>query len=271
MVLMVCALASNSNAAVTAGGIAVIGYDDYQDSFSLVATEHIQAGEVIYLTNNGWSNLSNSFNGAHPAQGAGNESIIQLTITEHIAPGTVISSTISNSAWSWNASGLIPGQVGGIATFSQLALDNVSDQLYIFQGLANNPLANPTNFIYAMHFGSSEFATWSDSQDVYDGAIPPGLSMEDHTAFLQTDLGAHGDPEGNHSAWGLNLSSPQILTLQASTGSKAEWLAAINSASNWSAGMPSPSGGTLAIHAPESSRVILLLAGLCALIGKRRR
>lgn len=268
---MVGASALPLNAAVTAGGIAVIGYNDFQDSFSLVATEHIQAGEVIYLTNNGWSNLSNSFNGAHPAQGAGNESIIQLTVTEHIAPGTVISSTISNSSWSWNTSGLISGQVGGIAAFSQLALDNVSDQIYIFQGLANNPLANPTNFIYAMHFGSSEFATWSDSEDIYDGAIPPGLSMEDNTAFLQTDLFAHGDPEGNNSAWGLNLSSPSILALQNSTGSKAEWLAAITSASNWGAGMPAPGGGGLAIHAPEPSRVILVLAGLCALIGKRRR
>ena len=46
-------------AAVTAGGIAVVGYTDnndgFDDSFSIVALEEIAAGTTIYFTDNGWS------------------------------------------------------------------------------------------------------------------------------------------------------------------------------------------------------------------------
>ncbi|MDB6005431.1 MAG: hypothetical protein JWR15_2418 [Prosthecobacter sp.] len=42
-------------AAVTATSLAIVGYDDYRDSFSVMALDNLAAGEVIYFTNNGWS------------------------------------------------------------------------------------------------------------------------------------------------------------------------------------------------------------------------
>ena len=227
---------------------------------------------MIYLTNNGWSNGTNSFNGAHPAQGAGNESLLMLTITSDLAPGTLISSTdLGAGMWTWTNAGLVPGQVGGLGSFSNLALDNFSDQIYLFQGSAGNPLLNPTHFIFALHFGSSGNATFSDATDVFDGALPPGLSTSAGTALvLPTTF--HGDDNGNNSAYGLNLSSSTFSALQNAGGSKEQWLQALASNSDpWTQGATLPSSGTLFIHAPEPSRVLLVGLGLLVPLMRRKR
>ena len=260
-----------SHAAVTAGGLAVVGYDDNEDFVTLVATEKIQAGEVIYLTNNGWSSSQSKFYGADPSQGAGNESLLMLTITSTINPGTLLSTAASGTGWTWTTSGVIPGQAGGSAEFSGLALEYTSDQIYIFQAGTSNPLLNPTNFIYAMHIGNVENPTFSDAEDERSGDLPPGLSLAAGTAFVQANLNAHGDADGNNSAWGLNLSSSGVSSLQLSTGTKSDWLAAISDSSNWGTGIPAPASGTLAIHAPEPSRGLLVLGAGVAVWLRRRR
>ncbi len=263
-------LASTAMAAVSAGGLAVIGYDDHLDSVTLVATETIAANEIVYLTNNGWSTSQGRFNGADTAQGAGIESIIKLSFTSAVAPGTVLSTSTSGPGWVWTASGLIPGQIGGLAEFSDLALDYVADQIYIFQAAPDNPLLNPTNFIYALHVGSVDNPVFSDASDENSGGLPPGLSLSDRTALALSDLSAHGDPDGNHSAWGIQLGSPGISSLQAISGGKGQWLAAISSPTAWGAGSVPPTTH-LAIHAPEPGRgVLLALAGMVTIFRRRR-
>ena len=259
---------SKLNAAVVASSLAMIGYDDEQDTFTVLALDQIEAGEVIYFTNNGWDNTMGRFNGADATQGAGNESLIKLTMIQSVARGTVISSTITGGAWEWTTSGLIPGQVGGMAEFSHLALDYESDQIYAFQASTGNPLLNPTAFLYALHFGSVDYPEFFDAEDTLSGAIPQGLSTEGKTAFAHTNLTFHGDADGNHSAWGVDLNAPALQFLQSTGGTRDQWLEAIANSDNWGAGQPA---AAMLNVTPEPGRVILASWGLLALCLRRRR
>jgi len=255
----------NLGATITATNIAIVGYDDYRGTFSMMALGTLAAGEVIYFTNNGWSSSQGMFNGADPSQGAGNESLIKLTLNQSIAAGSVIASNMASSAWTWTNSGLIPGQVEGAAVFSDLALNFESDQIYAFQGLADNPLLNSTNFIYALHFGSADYPGFSDSQDPLTGDIPPGLSEAEGTAFAQTDFSFHGDADGHHSAWGVNMNSSAIQQLLANGGTKAQWLSAIDNSSNWGPVLSQLDA------APEPTKIMLLLVSVMAVVLQHRR
>ena len=260
---------SPSQAAVSAGGLAVVGYDDAADVFTLVALDAIAAGEVIYMTNNGWNASLGSFNGASPYQGAGNESLIKLTTTGIVAKGTVFSSASSGASWSWTKTGIIPGQaVGGINEFSDLAFEYESDQIYIFQAADSNPLSNPTGFIYALHFGSADYPTFVDADGPLNGNVPFGLSTTANTAFAHTNFSFHGDADGNNSSWGLNMASSAVASLHSSGGHKEDWLAVIGSSSNWSAGQP---GASMIAVMPEPSRALLLGLGAFAPWVRRRR
>lgn len=256
-------------AEVTASSLAIIGYDDFSDSFSIMALDTWNAGEVIYFTNNGWNNELASFHGADASQGAGSESLIKLTLNQSITKGTIIGTDVAHDAWEWTKSGLIPGQTGGFAEFSNLALDYESDQIYAFQGLSENPLLNPTHFIYALHFGSIDYPDFTDYEDSMSGDIPPGLSLEDKTAFAHTNFTFHGDADGNHPAWELNMDDPDIqFLLNAEEGTNTQWLNAIANSDNWGAVEPmfiSP------FAAPEPSRTAFLLVGLAAAALKRRK
>ncbi len=252
-------------ATVIATDLAIIGYDDYRATFSVLALNTMAAGEVIYFTNNGWSSSKGMFNGADPSQGAGNESLIKLTLNQSIASGSVIASNVASSAWTWTSRGVIPGQVEGAAVFSDLALNYESDQIYAFQGLADNPLLNPTDFIYALHFGSVDYPGFSDLQDPLTGDIPPGLSELEGTAFAQTNFSFHGDADGHHSAWGLDMNSSAIQLLQTNGSSSAQWLVAIANSDNW---------GPVSIQtdaAPEPTKTMLFFVSVMAVFLKRRR
>jgi len=125
-----------------------------------------------------------------------------------------------------------------------------------------------------LHNCSADYPDFVDAQDQLTGNIPPGLSKLDHTAFAQTNFSFHGDADGNNSAWGINLSSPEIALLQANGGHKADWLAAISSDSSWSSIQPT-SGGQLATSTftvmPEPSRPLLLGVGLWFMALRRRK
>ncbi len=51
-------------AAVTASSLAIVGYDDFQDSFSVLTLSPLTTGDTIYFTNNGWNGTDGKFNGA---------------------------------------------------------------------------------------------------------------------------------------------------------------------------------------------------------------
>jgi hypothetical protein len=255
-------------AAVTASSLAIVGYDDFQDSFSVLTLSPLTTGDTIYFTNNGWNGTEGKFNGADASQGAGNESLIKLTLTQDVAKGSVIYSGANGTGWTWTKSGVIPGQIDGAAVFSDLALEYESDQIYAFHSSASNPLLAPTSFIYALHFGSIDYPLFSESADTFTGDIPLGLSLGAKNAFAHTNLTFHGDADGNHSAWGLNPSAPAVAALQLSGGTKAQWLEVIADSSNWSEGQPSLSSFNVT---PEPSRSLLALLGLHMCLNRRQR
>ncbi len=269
--LALAALTYQTQGAVSAGGMAIVGFDDGSGSFTVAALENIAVGETVYFTNNGWSTSQGQFNGADPTQGAGNESLIKLTATAAIAKGTMISSTTNGSSWSWTNTGLIPGQ--DYNYFSDLTLGNESDQIYIFQASDSNPLLNPTNFIYALHNGSADYPDFSDLDPTLTGEIAPGLSVLAHTAFAQTNFTFHGTGDVTSNGdpmpapFGLNMEAPAIAFLQAHGGHKEDWLAAIGNSSNWGAGQPSMN----LLVMPEPGRAFLIVGGGLGLAFRRRR
>jgi hypothetical protein len=269
LVFLGLCLKNQAHAAVTATGLAIIGYDDFADSFSTLALEDIQAGEVIYFTNNGWNSTTGKFFGADPDQAGGNESLIKLTVSQTISRGTVISSTTSGAGWQWTNLGLIPTSGSGTAEFSDLSLDHESDQIYAFQSSSlTDPLLNPSNFLYALYFGSVDYLNFSDAEESLTGNIPPGLSLLAKNAFAHTNPAFHGDADGNHSAWGLNVNDSDVQNLIQNGGTSSQWREVIANSSNW--GAVQPSAGTL-FATPEPSRAMLFLMGCSAWVLRRRK
>ena len=115
--------------AVTAGGFAVVGYTDNAttDSFSIVALETITANQVLYITNNGWSNAGQSFDGASPSGefGAGAEQLMRLELTSNVVAGTIIGSD-------WNMGYKLTGDIG----YSGVGLEGVGSCFVLVFSLA---------------------------------------------------------------------------------------------------------------------------------------
>lgn len=230
--------ANTAHAALSAGALAIIGYNDNgsensgSDSFALVATETLNAGEVVYITNNGWNNSIRQFEGAQiaGAVGAGSEDLVMLTINSTIMAGTVIKSTENLSgAVSWTTSGAIPMPIGASGNFSELNLkwnyDNPSgplsfgDEMYIFQASSTeNPLFNVSRFIYALDFGDQAAGSvnWYDSSgynslgffqggNLPDGKVStnPNLNGSSYTTVPTISDQTNNDPNDN-TAVGLD-------------------------------------------------------------------
>jgi hypothetical protein len=272
VILSLLLLRPPAPAAVVAGALTIVGYDDYADDFSLVVLEPISAGEVIYFTNNGWSNASGSFNGAGAHQGAGLEALLKLTVNTALTPGSILSTTHSTTEWSWTTSGLIPGQsTQGLAQFSKLTLDYESDQIYAFQAAELNPLLHPTSFIHAVHMGSAQHPTFSDAVDTQTGATPTSLAAISGGAVVLSP-GQHGDADGVNSEWGVDLDSTQISALQSSGASAEEWRQALATGSAWASGTDQVNIPGVSLNVvPEPNRVMLFTIGLLTMILQRQR
>jgi hypothetical protein len=91
------------------------------------------------------------------------------------------------------------------------------------------------------------------------------LSALDGTAFAHTNFSFHGDADGNHSAWGVNMNSSAIQQLLANGGSKAQWLSAIGDSNNWGPVL-SPAGAV-----PEPTKTMLLFVSVMAVFFRHSR
>ena len=280
-----------SQAAVSAGGVAILGYTDtntyapLSDTFSIAALEEIMAGTTLYFTNNGWSDFNGGFFGATdgPGGGAGGENLLKLTFTSNVAAGTLMQAGVDDTGYVWDTSGTILNSSSvGIGNFSLLNLpDNGNgDQIYIFEATLLSPLMNATNHIFMLDTGDNTDSDFEDANSTQTGTYTPGLHPDNNTAFILPDPG-FGDDTGDfhNGSFALNMTDPDVVALQLSGGTMAQWLALIVNDENWLKvnfnGVDDPDAeGQLVnlniIGVPEPSRSLLLGLGV-AIIGLRRR
>lgn len=205
---------------LTPGDIALIGYinNGNPDSFSFVNLVPIGSGTVIYFTDNGWT--GSAFRGVSSTDTDGNENLIKFTANVDLPAGTVIrSSDTSSSNFTWTKSGsVVSGLAGSYADLSLAQGTGLSngDQITAVQTTGTNPLLSGYTSISQIDYtGAFEDATSSNTSNV-----APGLSQADNTAVLFNN-------SATYAAFNLNTLS---------SGTKADWLAAINNAANWTFG-----------------------------------
>jgi len=251
----VCA---NADAALSPGDIALIGWIDNgtPDSFAFVTLASVDAGEVVYFTDGGWTGTQ--FRSASAGDGDGYENLLQWTANANIAAGTIVRSTDTGAAsWAWTKSGPIPGTTSG--NFADLSLAQSGDQIYAFQGSSNNPLNNPSGHLFLLDdTGAFESATNASTGDVPTGLTPGATAI----AF-------------NRNGSGQDFMGVSASVLAGSAKSRQQWLATFADASNWSVG----SAGTLpngtieiaAVPEPETYALMLTGLGLVGWAARRRR
>lgn len=305
VVLMLAGAVHVEGATVSTGGMAIVGYQDNAttDYFTVLATEDLTAGTVVYFTNNGWSNSGSEFSGVSAAStdAAGGQQLTKFTVNNTIARGTIFSSAdTSNSDFSWDTSSAIAGASN--SHYSALDLlhdasqsDRGSDQIYILQAGNSRPLDNISNFIFALDLGDpNAFPGGFDEPSGYSsGAIPDGNvrinGNPGNIYFTDTALSdqTNGDPNDNTAValdvasnfhdgiFGLDLSNPDFIALNSTGGTKAEWLAFLADSAHWSSQSSLTTGSGIVninvVMVPEPSRALLLLAGLGAVILRRAR
>lgn len=145
---------------ITVGGIAVIGMNtDNPDSFALVALENIPEGNMVQVTDNGWTTTGFRIE----------EGTLEFNVTADILAGTVWSyetdntTTHTNDYGSWNLD-------------TGFALSTRGDQIFVYTGDEASP-----NFIY----GASKGWTTETTIDASSSQLPQQLM--DANAYV--DLG----------------------------------------------------------------------------------
>jgi uncharacterized protein len=197
------------------GDIAIIGYitNGSPDSFSFVPLVPIATGTVIYFTDNGWTGVG--FRGSSATDGDGNENLIRFSANADIPAGTVIRSVDISANFTWATSGVIGTTTAG--SYNNLSLSQSGEQIAAFQS-AN--LSTPLNseFIGIVQIDNTGAFENADSSST--GGVVPGLSQAGNTAVLFNNLATYA----------------AFNTATLASGTREEWLAAINNSANWTFG-----------------------------------
>lgn len=227
-----------SQTTIDPGCVALIGWVDNgspNDIFTMVALGDLPTGTVLLFTDNGWTGTQ--YRSPDAGDGDGNESLLKWSAHADIPKGTIISSTDTSADYTWTSFGLIVDTTSG--SFGPVALSQTGDQIYIIQGPASNPLLNVSNHIFVLDdTGAFEPATNSN-----EGDVSPGLSVAGDTAVTFT----------------RNVSGENFMGFNTgvlSSGTKTDWLDAINNEANWTFGasgtLPS---GTITVTGTECEGV----------------
>ena len=278
--------APRAEAAVTAGGLAILGFTDHSDltsdTFSVAALEQITAGTVVYFTDNGWDTFgSGSFRGASALDGDGNETLIKLTILSNITAGTIMRAGFDTADFQWDTSSLIPG-TSDAYDFLALVHSGGGEQIYAFEAGVDPPLFNPSNHIFLLDTGDFNSPGFEDAIDNNTGNVAPGLSTLANTAVELPDGSFGDDPTDFHNGtFALNMAHPTVAALNTLGGTKAQWLALIADSQYWTGVNyeidPFSNGGEGQLTSlnvtpvPEPGRVALLMLGLGTTLLRRHR
>ena len=241
-------LSSSSFGALIAGDVAIVGFQASgltTDSVSFVALVDLAPGTVLYFTDNGWTGTA--FRGVLATDGDGNENLMRFTAVNTIVAGTIIGSKTSSADYAWALSGLVGA---GTSAYAQLSLSSTGEQVTILESTnSSNPIFSGFTALYNFDNTSAyETATTSGT-----GSLAPGL-VQGTSAVLLTSA-------ANSALFNLNT-----LT----SGTQAEWLAAIGNAANWTTGTGTADAGSGFINVVPAPGALALLA--CAgMVGSRRR
>ncbi|KMK68611.1 cadherin-like domain-containing protein [Puniceibacterium sp. IMCC21224] len=197
------------------GGLAILGFNTTGEGadFSFVLLSGVTAGTEIYFTDTGTRDGTKSFDNTNSADGT-----LLWTAASDYAAGTVINFTADAAEFSQ------PFVLGIGGTNQPLDLRIGGDQLIAFQGdIVDSEIPDP-NFIYAASTYRDTFQGTGDGREgdtssVNQSGVPLGLT-EGKTAIA---LG------------GSATSVDSVLYTGPTTGTKAELLAALAIAGNWSA------------------------------------
>ena len=241
-------LSSSSFGALIAGDVAIVGFQASgvpTDSVSFVALVDLAPGTVLYFTDNGWTGTA--FRGVSATDGDGNENLMRFTVVNTIVAGTIIGSRTTSADYAWTLS----GSVGpGTSAYAQLSLSSSGEQVTI---LESTNLANPIFSDFTALYNFDNTSTYETATSSSTGSLPTGLVQGTSAVLLASAL--------NSATFNLNT-----LT----SGTQAEWLAAIGNAANWTTGTGTADAGSGFINVVPAPGALALLA--CAgMAGSRRR
>ena len=259
------AASTTASAALVAGDIALVGFQasGTPDSFSFATLVNVDAGTVLYFTDNGFTTGTGTgagFRGVSSTDNDGNEGLIKYTVGANgLAAGQVVSSLSTNTAnGAWTSSGLIYGTTAGSGSYAPLALANrAAEQITVFTSTNAQPMLSGYTALYNFDTtGAYEAAT-----DTGTGELAPGLVLGT-SAVLTNNI----------------LTSFQNFNFAAFSGpaDRATWLARIGNAANWTFAGTSAvpvatnvADGSFSVGAVPSPGAIALL-GLAGLVARRR-
>ena len=241
-------LSSSSFGALIAGDVAIVGFQASgvtTDSVSFVTFVDLAPGTVLYFTDNGWT--GSAFRGVSATDGDGNETLMRFTVVNTIVAGTIIGSRTTSADYAWTLS----GSVGpGTSAYAQLSLSSSGEQVTILE--STNP-SNPIFSGFTALYNFDNTSTYEVATSASTGSLAPGL-VQGTSAVLLTSA-------ANSALFNLNT-----LT----SGTQAEWLAAIGNAANWTTGTGTADAGSGFINVVPAPGALALLA--CAgMAGSRRR
>ncbi|WP_291860463.1 T9SS type A sorting domain-containing protein [Marinilabilia sp.] len=198
-----------SQTTLTAGDIAFVGINaDGSDDFSFLLLKDIEVNTVLKITDQGWSNTSNSFYVT-----SGDETLI-WTATSNMASGSIIHiTTAANDGTTLDPDVASVGSLTGNTT-----IGSFGDQVFIYQGTSTSP-----TFITGIHFNVEPSSNTSD----WDG-----MANSTGTTQLPPQL-----TNGVNAIWVHNsgVENDNFIYNGAITfGNAATLNAAINDVSNWS-------------------------------------
>ena len=257
------AASTTASAALVAGDIALVGFQangSPSDSFSFATLVNVDAGTVLYFTDNGFTTGA-GFRGVLSTDNDGNEGLIKYTVGANgLAAGQVVSSLSTNTAnGAWTSTGLIYGTTSGSGSYAPLAFANrAAEQFTVFTSTNAQPMLSGYTALYNFDTtGAYEAAT-----DTGTGQLAPGL-VQGTSAVLTNNI----------------LTSFQNFNFAAFSGpaDRATWLARIGNAANWTFAGTSAvpvttnvADGSFSVGAVPSPGAVALL-GLAGLVARRRR
>ena len=241
-------LSSSSFGALIAGDVAIVGFQASgvtTDSVSFVTFVDLAPGTVLYFTNNGWTGTA--FRGVSATDGDGNENLMRFTVVNTIVAGTIIGSRTTSADYAWTLSGLVGP---GTSAYAQLSLSSTGEQVTI---LESTNLANPIFSDFTALYNFDNTSAYEAATSSSTGSLPTGLKQGTSAVLLTS---------------ALNSATFNLGTL--TSGTQAEWLAAIGNAANWTTGTGTADAGSGFINVVPAPGALALLA--CAgMAGSRRR